>query len=108
MKRGQLYRVHKPGGEPKTYRTFVIVSRQTLIDSSFSTLVCAPVYSNGQGLSTQVLIDIADGMKHQSWICCDNLVSIPKPALTQYVGSLSPTKIAELDRALRMALDLGV
>jgi mRNA interferase MazF len=55
MKRGQLYRVHKPSGDPKTYRTFVIVSRQALIDSRFSTLICAPVFTNGEGLSTQVL-----------------------------------------------------
>ena len=108
MKRGDLYRVHKPGGDPKSYRTFAIVSRQTLIDSSFSTLVCAPVYTNGQSLSTQVLIDIDEGMKHPCWICCDNLVSIPKSALTQYVGLLSPAKLAELDRALRMALALAV
>jgi len=108
MKRGELYRVHKPRSDPKSYRTFVIVSRQTLIDSGFSTLVCAPVYTNGQDLATQVLIDIAEGMKHPCWICCDNLVSVPKSALTQYVGSLSPAKLVELDRALRMALELAV
>ena len=28
VKRGELYRVHKPAGHPKQYRTFVIVSRQ--------------------------------------------------------------------------------
>ena len=31
MKRGELYRVHKPGGDPKQYRVFVVVSRQVLI-----------------------------------------------------------------------------
>jgi mRNA interferase MazF len=106
MTRGELYRVYKPGGDPKQYRTFVVVSRQVLIDSKFSTVICAPVFSNGEGLSTQVAVDLSEGMKHPSWIMCDNLVSLRKGDLTNYVGSLSSTKLLELNRALRMALDL--
>jgi mRNA interferase MazF len=105
--RGELYRVHKPGGDPKHYRTFVVVSRQVLIDSRFSTVVCAPVFTHGEGLSTQVPIGPDEGMRHPSWIMCDNLVSLRKTDLTQYVGRLSSAKLAELDRALRMALDLS-
>ncbi len=97
----------KPGGDPKQYRTFAIVSRQALIDSRFSSVVCAPVFSNGQGLSTQVEIGPEEGLKHPSWIMCDNLVSIRKSELTNYVGSLSRSKLAELSHALKMALDLG-
>lgn len=32
MKRRECYRVYKPGGDPKLYRTFVVVSRQALIE----------------------------------------------------------------------------
>lgn len=107
MKRGELYRVHKPGGDPKQYRAFVIVSRQILIDSQFSTVVCAPVFSHGDGLSTQVAVGPDEGLKHSSWIMCDNLVSLRKTDLTQFLGSLSRSKLAELDHALKMALDLS-
>jgi len=106
MKRGELYRVHKPGGDPKQYRIFVIVSRQVLIDSRYSTVICAPVFSSGQGLTTQVAIGPEDGVKHASWIMCDNLASLRKTELTHYVGSLSSTRLSELNRALRNALDL--
>ena len=106
MTRGELYRVYKPVGDPKEYRTFLVVSRQALIDSRFSTVVCAPVFSNGEGLSTQVPIGPDEGMKHPSWVMCDNLVSLRKADLTQYVGSLPRAKLAELDRALKMAMDL--
>jgi mRNA interferase MazF len=85
---------------------FVIVSRQSLIDTRFSTLICAPVFSLGQGMSTQVPIGINEGMKHESWIQCDGLVSIRKSELRHYVGSLSQRKLADLDRALATALDL--
>ena len=106
MKRGELYRVYRPGADPKRFRTFVIVSRQALVDSRFSTVVCAPVFSNGQGLLTQVVVGTNEGLKHTSWIMCDNLVSVPKSELTNYVGSLPQSKLAELDSALRAALDL--
>ena len=108
MKRGDLYRVYKPGGgDPKVCRTFVVVSRQALIDSKFPTLVCAPVFSSGQGLSTQVAVSTAEGLKHESWIMCDNLVSLRKADLTNYIGQLSRAKSQQLDRALKMALDLS-
>lgn len=106
MKRGELYRVYKPVGDPKQYRTFVIVSRQVLIDSHFSTLVCAPVFTHGEGLSTQVAVGPDEGLKHPSWIMCDNLVSLRKTELTQFLGSLARPRLVELNRALRTALDL--
>jgi mRNA interferase MazF len=106
VRRGDLYRVFKPGGDAKQYRVFAIVSRQALLDSRFSTAVCAPVFSNGEGLSTQVAIGPEEGLKHSSWIMCDNLVSIRKSELTNYVGTLSREKLAEVSRALKMALDL--
>ena len=107
MRRGELYRVFRPGGDPKQYRTFTVVSRQALIDSRFSTVICAPVFSSGEGLSTQVAIGPNEGLKHPSWIMCDNLISVRKSELTGYVGLLTGEKLVELDRALQMALDLA-
>jgi mRNA interferase MazF len=106
MKRGDLYRVRRPSGDPRRHRVFAVVSRQVLIDSSFSTVVCAPIYSEGHGLATQVAVGPDHGLRHESWITCDNLVSIAKSDLTDYVGALSRPKLAEVDRALRVALDL--
>ncbi len=106
MRRGDIYRVPKPEGDPKRYRSFVVVSRDELVGSTYATVVCAPVFTNGSGLSTQVAIGPDEGLKHESWIVCDNLRSLPKADLTQFVGSLSWSKLAELDEALRIALAL--
>ena len=106
MQRGELYRVHKPGSDPKRSRVFVVVSRQVLLESRFSTAICAPVFSSGQGLSTQVAVGVEEGLKHASWIMCDNLISLRKRDLTQYVGTLPPSKIGQLNRALKSALGL--
>src|SRR6266496_5932120 len=106
MTRGEIYRVRDPEGDPKRFRSFVVVSRQSLIDSKFSTDICAPVFSRGLALETQVPIGINEGMKHDSSIVCDNLASISKTELTHFVGSLSRAKMEELDEALRVALAL--
>ena len=107
MRRGELYLVRKPGSQdPKRQRVFVIVSRQVLIDTEFSSVICAPVYSRHDGLSTQVRIGISEGLKQDSSIHCDELVSLPKTMLTRYIGRIQEQKIEDLDRALLTALDL--
>jgi mRNA interferase MazF len=75
-----------------------------LINSKFFAVICAPVYSVRHGLSTQVPVGQEEGLKHESSIHCDELVSLPKAILTSYVGSLSPKKLHELDQALVYAL----
>jgi mRNA-degrading endonuclease toxin of MazEF toxin-antitoxin module len=80
MTRGDIYRVKKPGGShPKKFRLFVVVARQALIKSKFSTVVCAPIYAMHDGLTTQV-------------------------ALTNFVAALNSAKMRELNDALIVAL----
>ena len=108
MRRGELYRVYKASSQdPKRNRVFVVTSRQTLLDSRFSTAICAPVYSSFNGLSTQVPIGIDEGLKHDSSIHCDELISIPKTSLTHFIGTLSFPKIEALNRALAIAVGLN-
>jgi mRNA interferase MazF len=108
LKRGDLFRVRRPQrGDPKESRVFVVVSRQALIDSNFSTVVCAPVYSRRDGLATQVEVGLEEGLKHESSIHCDALVSLPKAMLTDYLASLKPARLRPLDQALRVALALA-
>jgi len=107
VRRADLYRVAKPSSrDPKRFRVFVVLSREDLIASRFSTVICAPVYSIHHGLSTQVSVGINEGLKHESAIHCDELVSLPKSALTDFVGSLPTDKLAAVNEALKIALEL--
>lgn len=107
MKRGDLYRVRRAGGgDPKRARVFVVVSRDTLIASRFSTVICAPVYTRREGLATEVAVGIDEGLKHESSILCDALVSLPKAQLTDFVSALPAHRLGELDEALRIALSV--
>ena len=93
--------------DPKKFRVFVIVSRQILIDSRFSTVICAPIYTAYEDLSTQVSVGVDEGLKHDSGIHCDELISLPKSMLTNYVGKLPPEKLHLLERSLKIALQLN-
>lgn len=105
MKRGDLYRIYKPTSrDPKRFRVFVVVSRQVLIDSGFSTVICAPIYTNCGELETQIEVGIDEGLKHDSCIYCDELVSFSKSILTDFIGRLSSEKLEEVNKALKVAL----
>lgn len=105
MKRGDFYRVANPSRrDPKRFRVFLVLSRQVVIDSKFSTVLCAPVYTAGHGLSTQIPVGPEEGLLHESTVHCDELVSLPKSVLTRFVGTLPSSKLMALDRALLIAL----
>jgi mRNA interferase MazF len=107
MTRGELYLVRRPGSrDPRKQRVFAIVSRQFLVDSRFSTVICAPVYTAYDGISTQVPVGVAEGLKHDSSIHCDELVSIAKTLLSHYVGRLGEAKLMLLNEALKEALEI--
>ena len=100
-----MYRLAPPGGEAKRSRCYVVVSRQTLLDSRADKVICAPVNTAFVGLETQVPVGADEGLKHASCVNCDQLVLIEKGRLTNYVGSLAPGKLRALRHALRVALD---
>ncbi len=107
LSRGEIYLVSPaPRHDPKRARALVIVSRQTLCESKADKVVCAPINTNADGRSTEVAVGVEEGLKHASVINCDQLLLIPKSALTNYVGSLSLKKLRDLRASLRIALDL--
>ena len=107
MRRGEIYRLSPaPGTDPKRSRCYVVVSRQTLLDSKAERVVCAPVNSSFVGLETQVAVGADEGLKHPSGINCDQMVLLEKGRLTNFVGSLSAPMLRALRRALLVALAL--
>jgi len=108
--RGEIYRtrerVAERGGKPGFY---VVVSRPFVAENDdVSTVICAPVYSQVLGLTTEVVLGVDDGLPRTSAVRCDFLALMFKSRLTQFVGTLSPEKVGELNRALLVALDLSI
>jgi mRNA interferase MazF len=108
VKRGEIYRsrerVAERGDKPGFY---VVVSRSFIAESEdVSTVVCAPVYGEVLGLTTEVELGPEDGLPRTSSLRCDFLTLMFKTKLTHFVATLSPPKLADLNRALAQALDL--
>jgi len=106
--RGEIYRtrerVAERGGKPGFY---VVVSRAFVAENDdVSTVICAPVYSHVLGLTTEVVLGPDEGLPRTSALRCDFLTLMFKARLTQFVSTLFPEKIVDLNRALAVALDL--
>ena len=108
MKRGEIYRtrerVSERGGKPGFY---VVVSRTFVADhEDVSTVVCAPVYGEILGLTTEVVLGPEDDLPRASAIRCDFLTLMFKSKLTHFVSALSAAKLAQLNCALAHALEI--
>jgi mRNA interferase MazF len=107
--RGEIYRTAERsperGDKPGFY---VVVSRSFIAESdNVSTVICAPVYGQVLGLSTEVVVGPEEGLPRPSAVRCDFLALMFKRKLTGFVSSLPPRKLSELNRALAIALDLA-
>ena len=106
---GEVYRtterVAERGNKPGFY---VIVSRSFIAgNDDVTTVICAPVYSEILGIDSEVVSGSAEGLPRTCAVRCDFLMLMFKHKLTNFVGSLSPEKIKELNRALTYALELN-
>ena len=108
MRRGEIYRtrerVPERGSKPGYY---VVVSRTFVAEhNDVSTVICAPVYGEILGLTTEVALGPEDGLSRACAIRCDFLTLMFKNKLTHFVSTLSAFKLAQLNRALAHALEL--
>lgn len=108
MKRGEIYRTRERVPERGYKPGFYVVVSRTFIASheDVSTVICAPVYGEILGLNTEVVLGAEDGLPRPSAVRCDFLTLMFKSKLTHFVGTLSPVKTVELNRALAYALEL--
>jgi len=60
------------------------------------------VFTRFTDCPTQVAVESGKGLKHESAIQCDGLMSLEKSRLTDFVGELTGEKLRDLDAALLM------
>jgi mRNA interferase MazF len=108
VNRGDVFRTQHASAERGSKPGFyVVVSRQFIAENDdVSTVICAPVYGEVLGIATEVVIGSAEGVPRRSAVRCDFLMLLFKHKLLTHVGELSGKKLAELERALAIALDL--
>lgn len=106
MERGEIYLTAPNPPDPRRRRALIVVSRAELIASRYSSIVCVPLYTSFAGTPTEVALDESSGLKRLSYARCDELTSVPRTRLTEFVGRVPGHKIRELNRAMAVALDI--
>jgi len=102
--RGELYWADL--GPPAGRGPVCVLTRDAAI-AVLRTVTCAPITRTIRNIRSEVEVGAEQGLPETSVISCDNLLTVPQAALdVQPVGRLDEVKRAELDRALRYALDI--
>src|SRR5436309_1685263 len=114
MRRGEVYdAVLNPtrDSEQAGFRPVIVVSRNALHDA-LSTVIAVPFTSYQQErriYPSQVLVHAPDGgLAVDSVALCEQVRALAQSRLTRLRGALSDSAMEQVDRALRIALDLGV
>jgi mRNA interferase MazF len=84
----------------------VLILTRELVRPHLTRVSIAPITSTVRGLSTEVPVDGANGLDHDSVVSCDNIVTVPKSALGRHIGFLLPDQETKLAEAIRAAFDL--
>ena len=93
-------------GPPAGRRPVCVLTRDAAI-AVLSALTCAPITRTIRGIRSEVEVGTAEGLPETSVITCDNVMTIPVVSLDDVpVGQLDLRVRADLDRALRYALDI--
>ncbi|MCY3618469.1 MAG: type II toxin-antitoxin system PemK/MazF family toxin [Acidimicrobiaceae bacterium] len=102
--RGEIYWADL--GEPAGRRPVCVLTRDAAA-SVRTSVTCAPITRTVRGIDSEVPIGPDQGLHEPCVINCDNIVTIPKWSVDRDpTGHLDELKQAELDRALRYALDI--
>jgi mRNA interferase MazF len=104
LNRGDIYDVDwlDAGQHPA-----VVITRDDAVPY-LGNVTLALITSTIRELPTEVRLGPEQGLRDVCVINCDNLLTAPKEDLRQYRGHLDPTKMFQLNRALKFALGLDL
>ena len=93
-------------GPPAGRRPVCVLTRDAAI-SVLTAVTCAPITRTIRGIRSEVALGPEHGLPEPCVISCDNVITVPLSDLDpEPVGRLDEATRAELDRALRYALDI--
>ena len=104
MKRGDIWWVDFP--PPAGRRPAVLVSRNQAYRIRLAVTV-VPLTQTIRRIATEVPLGAQDGVPKSSVANADNITTVEKARLREYLTTLSEEKLAGLDRAIKFSLDLA-
>ena len=100
IRRGDIYWC-----ELEKLRPVVILTRDALI-AHLNSVTVAPLTTRVRGIASQVVLETFDGVPERSAISLDNIQTVYKEDLGEFITSLSTFRLRELERAALFALEL--
>ena len=95
-----IYRVRLDKSRP------VLILTRELVRPHLNTVTVAPITTTIRGLSTEVSVDMANGLQERSVVACDHITTIPVAVLGDQIGRLLDAQESDLTEAIRAAFDL--
>jgi mRNA interferase MazF len=89
--------------EPDKERPVLVLTRTSAI-AYLNRVTVAPITSTIRGIPTEVVLDVADGVRGPCAVNLDHVVSVPKSGLGRKVATLSSARLEEVCGALAFAL----
>lgn len=84
----------------------VLILTRELVRPHLTTVTVAPITTTIRGLSSEVAVDAANGLKEPSVVSCDNITTIPTDSLGTQIGVLLDSQELALTAAIVAAFDL--
>jgi len=91
---------------PDKRRPVLVLTRPEVIPL-LRTVMVAPITSTIRGAPSEVLLGVEAGLKGPSAVNLDHVQTVEQASLRHYLGSLSPTRMKEVCRALALATGCG-
>ena len=103
MRRGEVWWAELPA--PVGRRPVLLLSRNEAY-AVRELVIVASVTTRARRIPAEVELTVEDGMPRRCVVNLDTLTTIPKVALAAQITSLTPVKLAAVERALKFAVGL--
>ena len=90
---------------PDKKRPVLILSRDSVLEY-LGEVTVAPITSTVRNIPSEVFLSTADGMPRDCAVNCDHLQTVSKGKIGSLITSLPPSKMVDVGRSIRFALDI--
>ena len=90
---------------PDKTRPVLILTRDSVLEY-LGEVTIAPITTTVRDIPSEVFLSTVDGMPQDCAVNCDHLQTVSKGKIGSLITSLPRTKMAEVGRAIRFALDI--
>jgi mRNA interferase MazF len=90
---------------PDKKRPVLILTRDSILEY-LGEVTIAPITTSTRDIPSEVFLSTVDGMPKDCAVNCDHLQTVAKGKIGALITSLPRTKMLEVGRAVRFALDI--